>query len=182
MQCYRLAHENADTESIVHQIWRKKIKVIGTNMKTIAGDLIRLGMCGTFDLIVHGCNCQCAMGAGLAKSVKSTFPEAYLADKRTLKGAREKLGDISFARVLCDGHPLTVVNGYIQFHWKGVGTLADYDAIRSVMKKIKANFTGMRMAYPKIGSGLARGDWNKIYCIIKEELDGEDHTLVVYST
>jgi len=36
------------------------------------------------------------------------------------------------------------------------------------------------MAYPAIGAGLAGGNWEVISQIIEEELDGEDHTLVVY--
>jgi len=33
-------------------------------MKTIQGNLIHLAQDGEFDLIVHGCNCFCTMGAG----------------------------------------------------------------------------------------------------------------------
>jgi hypothetical protein len=34
--------------------------------------------------------------------------------------------------------------------------------------------------YPKIGAGLARGDWPTIAAMIDEELAGEDHTLVEF--
>ena len=54
-----------------------------------------------------------------------------------------------------------------------------YDAVRSAFSAIKAKFTGRRMGYPKIGAGLARGDWSQLSRIIDEELTGEDHTLVV---
>lgn len=57
-------------------------------MNVIKGDLIKLALDGRFDVIVHGCNCQCAMGAGIAKSIKETFPEAYKADLATTKGSR----------------------------------------------------------------------------------------------
>jgi hypothetical protein len=39
---------------------------------------------------------------------------------------------------------------------------------------------GQTLAYPKIGAGLAKGDWSIIASIIEEELAGEDHTLVEY--
>jgi O-acetyl-ADP-ribose deacetylase (regulator of RNase III) len=58
---------------------------------------------------------------------------------------------------------------------------ADYDAIRSVFKKIKSNFSGKRIGYPKIGAGLAGGDWDQISKIIDEELIDEDHTLVEFA-
>jgi O-acetyl-ADP-ribose deacetylase (regulator of RNase III) len=39
-------------------------------------------------------------------------------------------------------------------------------------------FAGKRIGYPKIGAGLAGGDWSIIEEIIDRELEGEDHTLV----
>lgn len=150
-------------------------------MKTVRGDLIQLALDGEFDVIIHGCNCQCAMGAGIAKAIKSVFPEAYQADCKTPKGEKTKLGAISTATVQRDGHTITIVNGYTQFHWRGSGVLADYNAIRSVMTEVKARFSGKRIGYPLIGAGLAKGDWNVISEIISEELNGEDHTLVEYA-
>ena len=150
-------------------------------MKTIQGDLIKLAIEGSFDVIIHGCNCQCTMGAGIAKSIKAEFPEAFDADLATAKGSRDKLGSLSKAIVERSGRKLTVVNAYTQFHWRGRGTLTDYDAIRKVMRLIKIESTGQRIGYPKIGAGLAGGDWGIIAAIIEEELAGEDHTLVEYS-
>lgn len=40
-------------------------------MKTIQGNFIHLAQNGEFDLIVHGCNCFCTMGAGIAKGDQS---------------------------------------------------------------------------------------------------------------
>jgi len=150
-------------------------------MKIVHGDLIKLALDGEFDVIIHGCNCHCAMGAGIAKSIKSTFPEAYKADCETIKGSKDKLGTISFATVDRDGTKITIVNGYTQYHWRGAGVLVDYDAVRSVMRSVKSSFSGKRIGYPKIGAGLANGDWEKISNIIDMELDCEDHTLVEYS-
>ena len=55
-------------------------------MKYIKGDLIKLALIGNFEVIAHGCNCMCTMGAGIAKTIKSEFPEAYQADCATEKG------------------------------------------------------------------------------------------------
>ncbi|PMU98153.1 phosphatase, partial [Pseudomonas sp. GP01-A4] len=30
----------------------------------VRGDLLHLARQGDFDVIIHGCNCQCAMGKG----------------------------------------------------------------------------------------------------------------------
>ena len=59
--------------------------------------------------------------------------------------------------------------------------MADYDAIRSVFRLVKQQFSGMTIGYPLIGAGLAKGDWTIISSIIDEELIGEDHTLVEFS-
>lgn len=149
-------------------------------MKTVEGDLITLALEGQFDVIVHGCNCFCTMGAGIARAIQEEFPEAYAADLVTIKGDRNKLGDFSFATVKRDEHEITVVNGYTQFHFHGDSVLVDYDAVQSLFKKVRGRFAGKRIGYPKIGAGLAGGDWQRIAGIIDQELAGEDHTLVIY--
>lgn len=149
-------------------------------MKEVQGDLIQLALDGVFDVMIHGCNCHCAMGAGIALAIKEQFPEAYEADLATTRGDRDKLGTISTATVARGDHEITVVNGYTQYHWSGSGILADYDAIRSVMANVKRNYSGKRIGYPMIGAGLARGDWKVISGIICDELAGEDHTFVVF--
>jgi O-acetyl-ADP-ribose deacetylase (regulator of RNase III) len=146
-------------------------------MKQINGDLISLAKNGQFDVIVHGCNCFNTMGAGIAKLIKSEFPEAYKADLQTEKGSKDKLGTISFAK----SGDLTIINAYTQHNWRGRGIKADYEAIRRAFKEIKLQFSGSKIGYPAIGAGLAGGDWEVIAQIISEELNGEDHTLVVYS-
>jgi len=149
-------------------------------MKTIEGDLLKLALEGKFDVIVHGCNCYCAMGAGIALSVKKIFPEAYEADKQTSKGDKDKLGSFSSVVVNRGQHSITIVNAYTQFHWKGQGLKADYEAIDKVFSLIGKEFSGQRIAYPLIGAGLAGGDWGVISNLIDNRLDGEQHTLVKY--
>jgi O-acetyl-ADP-ribose deacetylase (regulator of RNase III) len=72
------------------------------------------------------------------------------------------------------------VNAYTQFHWRGKKPLADYDAIRPAMREVAKQFAGQRIGYPRIGAGMAGGDWDTIAKIIEEELAGQDHTLVEY--
>ena len=149
-------------------------------MKIIEGDLLKLALNKEFDVIIHGCNCYCSMGAGIAQSVKKIFPEAFEVDEKTINGSKEKMGTISYAKVFRNTHEIIIVNAYTQYHWKGKGVLVDYDAIKSVMKIISKKFYGKRIAYPMIGAGLAGGDWNIISKIIDSALKGEDHTLVKF--
>ncbi|UWR14964.1 macro domain-containing protein [Sulfitobacter sp. M368] len=122
------------------------------------------------------------MGAGIARGIAKTFPEALAEDKRTGKGDRGKLGQISVAEIAQGDLRLTVVNAYTQFDWRGQGRKADYDAIRSSFSIIADRFAGKRIGFPMIGAGLAGGDWQVIEGIIEAELAGLDYTLVVFDS
>ena len=150
-------------------------------MKSEKGDLITLALAGRFDVIVHGCNCFCSMGGGIAKTIQEIFPTAYAADLGTPKGDRHKLGSFSSAVINRNGYMITIINGYSQYHFDGADVLVDYQAIRRLFAKIKAEFSGKRIGYPKIGAGLAGGDWRILAAIIDEEMEGLDHTVVLYS-
>lgn len=149
-------------------------------MNILKGDLIQLALMGQVDVIIHGCNCFCTMGAGIAKQIRDTFPEAYQADLKTRVGDKKKLGTYSLADIERNGKRFTIVNGYTQYDFAGPGTLVDYDAVQTLFSRIKTDFATRRIGYPKIGAGLAKGDWKVISDIIDNELQGEDHTLVVY--
>ncbi len=110
-------------------------------MKIVKGDLIKLALEKRFDVIIHGCNCYCTMGAGIAKAIQNEFTEAYEADCKTDKGNKEKLGDFSFAKVIRNNHSITVINAYTQYHYKGTGVKVDYESVRLVFKKIKQAFS-----------------------------------------
>jgi O-acetyl-ADP-ribose deacetylase (regulator of RNase III) len=149
-------------------------------MKVVSGDLIQLAKDGEFDLIVHGCNCFCTMGAGIAKGIKAAFPAAFEADAASARGDRAKLGTCTSAVIDMHGTPLVVVNAYTQFDYRGSGPKVDYDALRSCFRWIREQHSGKRIGLPKIGAGLAGGDWERIAGIIAEELAGDDVTVVEY--
>ena len=154
-------------------------KMDGT-MRIVKGDLIQLALAGEFDVIVHGCNCFCAMGAGIARQIKDKFPSAYQADLETGKGDKKKLGTYSKAKVQKNNERFIIINGYIQYHYSGSGVLADYSAIDALFFQIQKKFPEKKIGYPRIGAGLAGGDWKKIGSIIDHRLEGENHTLVEY--
>lgn len=149
-------------------------------MEYIKGDLIKLALAGNFEVIAHGCNCMCQMGAGIAKTIKLEFPQAYKADCATKKGDKSKLGTCTFATCKIKNAVCDVVNAYTQYHWRGKGVLVNYDAIRSCMRWLKENYSDKKIGLPKIGAGLAKGDWNIIESIIAEELKHEDVTIVLF--
>lgn len=64
-------------------------------------------------------------------------------------------------------------------------TLKDYLQVRwehrSCMRWIVEQHSGKRIGQPKIGSGLAGGDWPMLAAIIEEGLAGEDFTVVEFT-
>lgn len=150
-------------------------------MQIEQGDLVQKAKAGEFDVIVHGCNCFCQMGAGIAKTIKQVFPTAYQADLTTVAGDHAKLGTYSVAQVDVPGRMLVIVNGYTQYNWRGKGLKADYAAIRQVFRRVKQAYASRRIGYPALGAGLAGGDWDLIATIIDEELAGEEHVFVQWT-
>jgi len=150
-------------------------------MKVINGDLLKLAKQGKFDIIIHGCNCFCQMGAGIAKQIKKEFPEAYIEDCKTIKGDKGKLGFFSSCSIN-NNYKFIIVNAYTQYHYRhSTKANVDYDALRKIFAALKLIVeSSTRIGYPLIGAGLAGGNWKKISNIIDQELEGCDHTLVKY--
>ena len=144
-------------------------------MNTISGNLIDLAEQGMFDIIVHGCNCKNVMGAGIAKEIKRRYPEVYEADTYANKKGWNFLGNITEL----DYGDFVIINAYTQYDWRGKNNF-NYNAIRGVMRKINKKFKGKSIGLPKIGAGLAGGNWDIISEIIDEELCDMKVTLVIY--
>lgn len=152
-------------------------------MKLHYGNLLDMAKKGEFDVIVHGCNCLHAMGAGIAKYIKQDFPQAYAADKQTKYGDKNKLGTFSEAVINRDGHTFVVINAYTQFEFNGRGKdLFEYDKFPQLLQAIKAKYGDKRIGLPLIGCGLAGGDEKRILGMIEKELQGVDYKLVEIDT
>ena len=136
-------------------------------MKTVKGNLIHLAKAGEFDVILHGCNCFNSWGAGIAVEIRKAFPRAYRADMQTEKGDKTKLGTFTFAYI--ERFNLTVINCYTQYKY-GRGLQADYKAIEAVLQKVALAYPNAKVGLPKIGAGLAGGDWGVISQLIDKHL------------
>lgn len=151
----------------------------------LEGDLIKLANEGTFDVITHGCNCMCTMGAGIAPQMAKAFGvDQYPLESFTRKGDINKLGQIEWY-VEREGPIPFVVNSYTQYnygrnHTDGDVTPFDYVAFTLCMRKMNRIFKGKHIGMPKIGAGLAGGDWTLIHQIIVRELKDCIVTVVIY--
>lgn len=135
--------------------------------------------------IAHQCNCFCTMGAGIAPLIASAFPDALTADQATEAGNPYKLG--TYSKGLDKTHGVTVYNLYGQFHWRKFqldkGRNTDYDALNSAIKLMSDDLVTRgkkRIALPKIGCGLAGGDWRVVESMLKTHLCSRGIEVVVY--
>lgn len=150
--------------------------------KEVEGNLITLAKQGAFDVITHGCNCMCNMGAGIAPQMDKAFGcSMYPLEHPATMGDINKLGQIDSRVFKVNGDkPLVVVNSYSQYVPSVRLKPLDYEALTLCLRKINFKFKGKHIGLPKIGAGLAGGDWDRIKEIIKTELCDCDVTVVIY--
>mgnify|MGYP003332683007 FL=1 len=170
--------------------------------KEVEGNLITHAREGMFDVITHGCNCLCQMGAGIAPQMANEYGcNNFKMEGDEYRGDINKLGTIDYKTLWFEDndhwtpypdeggewatHELVVVNSYTQFkyggnHTDGVSKPLDYDALTLCMRKINHTFKGKHIGLPQIGAGLAGGDWGRIKNIIQTELKDCDVTVVIF--
>jgi O-acetyl-ADP-ribose deacetylase (regulator of RNase III) len=147
----------------------------------VPGNLISMALKGNFDVIGHGCNCLSTMGAGIAPQMASTFG----CDKfpMELQGPDiGKLGKIDYQHANSGGHDFHVVNIYSQYSYatRSNPKPFDYLAFTTALGTMNEVFKGKHIGLPKIGAGLAGGDWNRIKEIIQTQLKDCKVTVVLY--
>jgi len=151
-------------------------------MKIIKGNLITLAIAGEFDVISHGCNCFCTMGAGIAPQMAKAFgADKFKMEELGYKGSFNKLGTIDFQ--YNRQYNVAVVNSYTQYgfgrnHEGGSKTPLDYVALEMCMKKINHEFKGTHVGLPWIGCGLAGGDKDRVAEILNRVLTDVELTIV----
>ena len=128
-------------------------------------------------VILHGCNCFCNMGAGIAKYLKQQYPLVYTVDKQTGFGDKKKLGSLSIAGIHGNFH---IVNCYSQYNYgfkKGGKPPVEYKAIGECLEKVAQLYNGWEIRSPKIGCGLAGGDWNIVEPMFEKILGNQNLTI-----
>ena len=120
-------------------------------------------------VIAHGCNCSGGFASGFAKQVAERYPaarEAYLHRHNTRGWS---LGDVQLIGV-GDGSGVTIANCGTQQRYGRTdeGPYVSYPAIKLVIRNLAKSFP-QGFAIPKIGAGLAGGNWDIIAKIIEEE-------------
>lgn len=128
----------------------------------IYGDLFEQFEAKKYDGFAHGCNCFHTMGGGIAYFVANKYPQAFEADKKTVKGDESKLGTFSVA----ESEYGDIINMYTQFV---PGRDLRIEKLRECFTLLNKEYAGKVIAIPKIGCGIAGGDWEQVKQIINEE-------------
>lgn len=149
--------------------------------REINGDLIKLAKEGNFDVIAHGCNCFCTQKKGLAKQMAKEFKtHTFEGESEDYYGVYNKLGTIDFEEFTIKENILFVVNCYTQYNYTGNKKNLHYLALSLCLEKLNHQFKNKHIGLPRIGSGLARGDWSIIKAMIKTKLKDCNVTIVNY--
>lgn len=130
--------------------------------------------------IAHGCNCQNKMGSGVAKALYTKFPEV----KRRYHDACaffvndfNMLGQVSTASV---GNGIYVFNCYTQLNFGYDGKkYVNYGAVAKCFERLAKELEGKTIAIPKIGCGLAGGNWTFMEQLINDTV-GDKLEIWVY--
>ncbi len=132
----------------------------------------------TKNIICHGVNCVGGFGSGVAGQIALAFPMVKSAYLSKFNKEGWKLGDIQVVPFQTNQY---IINCATQDEYLPRDIRhADYGAIELCMSKVKdfAMLHNLTIAVPKIGSGLAGGDWVVIENILKHIFD--DYDVYVY--
>ncbi|CAL8902020.1 Appr-1-p processing protein [Bacillus pumilus] len=129
----------------------------------------------TKNIICHQVNCKGVMGAGLAKQIKSKYPNVYKEYRQLCKDQNIKIGLLGAAQFVDVNENKTIANLFAQDNYGVKTRQTNYEAMNLCLKSLKSvvttdysKYKGCSIAIPYgIGCGLAGGDWK----IVKQMID-----------
>lgn len=157
--------------------------IVGVSMKLTykKGCLIAALKNKEVGAIAHQANCFRTMRSGIAPVIAEAWPAVREVDNITDYGDRSKMGTFSFATVP-EGF---VFNIYGQYHWNrrnaGYGTSYEHLGMGlSGVADFMVNHEIQTLGLPRIGCGLAGGDWGIVEHLIKQNFAHTDIEVIVY--
>ena len=133
-------------------------------------------------IIVHVCNDRGAWGKGFVLAISRRWPQPAEAYKRWFTGGEGfALGAVHFVPVESDLWIANIVGQHGLTAKKGVPPIR-YDALRSGLESVvaKAKELNASVHMPRIGCGLAGGEWSVVEASIDATLTQEGVEVTVY--
>lgn len=141
---------------------------------------------GEYSVICHCCNTLGAWGRGFVIPLGNRFPNAKLNYQKFIKStpADKRLGQVSCEKVSSNIIVANIMGQERIYKTKDGKIPLDYDALRKgfegVIDRMKLTNVPFTIHMPRIGCGLAGGDWNIVENIIKEVFGEKDIEVFVY--
>lgn len=136
--------------------------------KYIKGDLVALFLSGKN--VAHGCNCHHTMGGGVAGQLAKAYPPIADIDKAdTYLGDPNKLGTFTQATLSTKFNKQENIcfNLYTQFYpGPDLRYGALVDSLIELNKWAENQICIPQIYMPRIGCGIAGGDWTKVEALI----------------
>lgn len=157
-------------------------------VKYYKGDLLA----SNCNIICHQCNCKGVMGAGIAKTIRENYPQAYHALIDRYNSGEARLGEIDIAAGSMRYNQMRyIINMYSQDTYAARGIChTKYDAFQECLNKIKTFVDdntdplfpkAIVVGFPaKIGCGLAGGDWNIVRQMIEDTFEDSKYNVEIW--
>lgn len=144
-------------------------------IEIIKGDLLD----ATTDFICHQCNCVTKKGKGLSKAIFDKYPESNIYAPRLVNNYKDEPGTIKVIN--------NVINIIAQYY-PGKSRYANdtkekrIEWFQTALDEINETYDGTyTFAFPyRIGCGLAGGDWNVYYDMIKDFANKGNKVVKIY--
>lgn len=143
------------------------------------GDIVK----GDYPIFCHQVNCQGVMGSGIAKQIRSKYPEVY----REFKQIKEPILGFILPVTTKDGR--ICINMFAQDNYGKDGKkYTDYEAFKKCLDAIEGLIKdhhikmNVPIAFPYgIGCGFGGGDWNIIQGLLKDFSEKISQNVVIVS-
>ena len=138
-----------------------------------------------YSVICHCCNALGAWGKGFVVPLGKKYPIAKEKYLEFIKASNpeNRLGSVSFAKVTEKIIIANIIGQYDIYPRNGKIPL-DYAALEKgfnfIIEIFKMHKMPLTVHMPKIGCGLAKGDWNKVENIIKNTFIKNNIEVYVY--
>lgn len=137
-------------------------------------------------VIAHGVNCQNAMGSGVAKALYSKWPEVkFDYHKVCTKMLQHCTNDDLLGHIFAvNSDDKLIINCFTQQNYGYDGQVyLNYEALEMCMRGVREfckGYSVSEVAMPKIGCGLAGGDWEKVKKILDKTFHKKHFHVKVY--